>query len=40
MNIDYLEYDDVIIMSKEFIYLRVNDLLDEINDILIKFKCI
>ena len=38
VNIDYPEYDDAIIMSKELIYPRVNDLLDEINEILTKSK--
>ena len=38
VNIDYPEYDDAITMSKEIIYPRVHDLLDEINDILIKSK--
>src|SRR5690554_838335 len=34
VNIDYPEYDDAIIMSKEIIYPRIVELLDEINDIL------
>src|SRR5690554_6756866 len=38
VNIDYPEYDDAIIMSKEIIYPRVSDLLEEINDILTKSK--
>lgn len=38
VNIDYPEYDDAIIMSKEIIFPRVMDLLDEINDILKQSK--
>src|SRR5690554_2209059 len=38
VNIDYPEYDDAIIMSKEIIYPRIQDLLEEINDILKKSK--
>lgn len=38
VNIDYPEYDDAVVMSKEIIYPRVIDLLDEINDILVHSK--
>ncbi len=38
VNIDYPEYDDAIVMSKEIIYPRVMDLLAEIDDILIHSK--
>lgn len=38
VNIDYPEYDDALIMSKEIIYPRVKDLLIEIDDILLHSK--
>ncbi len=38
VNIDYPEYDDAMIMSKEIIFPRVTDLLLEIDDILLHSK--
>ncbi|VEU83053.1 tRNA uridine-5-carboxymethylaminomethyl(34) synthesis GTPase MnmE [Acholeplasma hippikon] len=38
VNIDYPEYDDAIVMSKEIIYPRVIGLIEEINDILVHSK--
>lgn len=38
VNIDYPEYDDAIVMSKEIIYPRVTELLEEIKDILRRSK--
>src|SRR5690606_7772202 len=35
---DYPEYDDAIVMSKEIIYPRVTELLEEIKDILRRSK--
>lgn len=34
VNIDYPEYDDAVVMSKEIIYPVVIELIDEMNDIL------